>query len=427
MKPIVLILAIIFLVVSSISGTGNYYGQSKISIERGWIIGSQSPGQVELNGTLISESENQKILNLTLDTRWVLAQDPQTGELKFTYLGEIKEGENRYDTDSIVEIKYEPKIFQDSPAPPLPVKLDNERELIIPDSQIAETAHDLRIENSSLNTIRNITDYVNKYVQYDIEYWGKSLSAQKVYQIKKGVCVEYTHLLISMLESEGYETRYISGYVKSQIWQPHAWAEVKLPTGEWIMVDPTFGEIGTLDNTHIAIGSARDQSDIYDSLLSYNDATINRTKEKITILESEKSDPKVDLDIAYDSQKQRANITITNNEGIYKFGSYSYTAHDVLRSEIILLAPYEKRILIEQINQTMLPKGFTYLLKIKAQFNDKGENKELRLDLPKEKELQESEIGQLDIQKICPMSAILGLFSIALFFKVSKQRRYRLE
>lgn len=59
----------------------------------------------------------------------------------------------------------------------------------------------------------------------------------------KGVCQDFTHLMIAILRSFGVPARYVSGYIhrENKESQSHAWCEVWLPDVGWTGFDPTNG------------------------------------------------------------------------------------------------------------------------------------------------------------------------------------------
>jgi len=59
----------------------------------------------------------------------------------------------------------------------------------------------------------------------------------------KGVCQDFTHLMIAVLRSFGVPARYVSGYIhrENKDSQSHAWCEVWLPDVGWTGFDPTNG------------------------------------------------------------------------------------------------------------------------------------------------------------------------------------------
>lgn len=78
----------------------------------------------------------------------------------------------------------------------------------------------------------------------------------------KGVCQDFTHLMIAILRSHGVPARYVSGYVHrpAEESQSHAWCEVWLPDAGWIGFDPTNG--CPVNSHYVKTAVGRDFSDV---------------------------------------------------------------------------------------------------------------------------------------------------------------------
>ena len=84
----------------------------------------------------------------------------------------------------------------------------------------------------------------------------------EVLEIRRGVCQDFAHLMISCLRSRGLAARYVSGYVRSLVGSAasHAWVAVYTPPFGWLELDPTNDTmIGT---DHIAVAWGRDFGDV---------------------------------------------------------------------------------------------------------------------------------------------------------------------
>ncbi len=79
---------------------------------------------------------------------------------------------------------------------------------------------------------------------------------------RKGVCQDFTHLMISILRSFEVPARYVSGYVHrpGKDSQSHAWCEAWLPEMGWIGIDPTNDCV--IDENFIKVAIGRDFSDV---------------------------------------------------------------------------------------------------------------------------------------------------------------------
>ncbi len=88
---------------------------------------------------------------------------------------------------------------------------------------------------------------------------------------RKGVCQDYTHVLVAVARSWGIPTRYVSGYLyvtengvgeagSASGAATHAWAEIRLPGAGWIGIDPTNRRLA--DQRYVRIAVGRDYDDV---------------------------------------------------------------------------------------------------------------------------------------------------------------------
>jgi len=127
-----------------------------------------------------------------------------------------------------------------------------------------KTQASLITQNAStpLEKLVFLTEWVHSNVAYDEAYWGVDVSSDEVLHDKRGVCVEYSHLLMALLRSEGIPARLAAGFVFSgSRWDAHAWVEAAIG-GKWVAADPTYDEAIVLDGTHVAFAFGRDHLDI---------------------------------------------------------------------------------------------------------------------------------------------------------------------
>jgi len=103
-----------------------------------------------------------------------------------------------------------------------------------------------------------LSDWVNKNIDYVLE--GNSEVVKKaswVLENREGVCDEYSGLLMGFLRSLGIPARYVSGiaYTNSELfntnWELHGWVQVYFPNFGWVDFDPTYGQHGFVDVSHI--------------------------------------------------------------------------------------------------------------------------------------------------------------------------------
>jgi hypothetical protein len=238
------------------------FGQSKLAIERTWTITGDGP--VDFKGALAVNDTNQHIVSFEITRGAETFTDP-SGTLWVRYRGPVNESEMEVRGKAVVEVDYATNITSDQGPPSGQAKPS---ELTGYSAAISSQARSLADSNSSLTTIVKLVNWVNSAVRYDESYWDKIKNASEIFSERRGVCVQYTHLLISMARSLGFETRYVSGYVYTNDWQPHTWAQIKVPGNGWVSADATLGQVGDLDSTHLAVNFGDDQLSTYDVLLS---------------------------------------------------------------------------------------------------------------------------------------------------------------
>lgn len=91
-----------------------------------------------------------------------------------------------------------------------------------------------------------------------------------ILETRRGVCQDFSHLMIACLRSYGLSARYVSGYLRTIKPEDgmalvgadasHAWVSVYAPPFDWVDLDPTNGM--RVDTDHITLGWGRDFSDV---------------------------------------------------------------------------------------------------------------------------------------------------------------------
>lgn len=110
-------------------------------------------------------------------------------------------------------------------------------------------------EDDAYKILFKLSKWVNTNIEYDLRYADDLLKASDVLLVRKGTCNEITTLFIALARALNLPVRYISGYsygtYGEEGFENHAWSEAWLPEYGWIPVDPTYGEFGWLDVSHI--------------------------------------------------------------------------------------------------------------------------------------------------------------------------------
>ena len=135
-------------------------------------------------------------------------------------------------------------------------------------SEIISLVNMIKQSNNSLEEVVNITNWVHQNIDYDLEYANSVEDSLTVLSNRAGVCDEFANLAAALLRARGFPVRYVSGYANSTLnWETHAWLEVYIPGQDWISVDPTYGEVGFVDASHIVISRSYDLTDVKDQII----------------------------------------------------------------------------------------------------------------------------------------------------------------
>ena len=87
-------------------------------------------------------------------------------------------------------------------------------------------------------------------------------------ELRRGVCQDFSHIMIALVRGLGVPCRYVSGYlfqenlgtVRSSSAATHAWVEAWLPDLGWVGFDPTNNLTATDGHIRVAVG--RDYADV---------------------------------------------------------------------------------------------------------------------------------------------------------------------
>jgi transglutaminase-like putative cysteine protease len=107
-----------------------------------------------------------------------------------------------------------------------------------------------------------VAHYIHEHFQYARDVTLASSPIDDVLEEGKGVCQDFTHLMIGLLRSFDVPARYVSGYIHraNKESQSHAWCEVWLPDVGWAGIDPTNDRLVSEEFIKVAVG--RDFTDV---------------------------------------------------------------------------------------------------------------------------------------------------------------------
>lgn len=120
------------------------------------------------------------------------------------------------------------------------------------------------------DALRELVDRIAADFQFDPGFSDVTTPIDDVFAARRGVCQDFTHLLLGCLRGLGLAARYVSGYIES-LPPPgmpkvqgadasHAWVSVWIPGWGWHDVDPTNPLASPVQRVTVAWG--RDYGDV---------------------------------------------------------------------------------------------------------------------------------------------------------------------
>lgn len=111
---------------------------------------------------------------------------------------------------------------------------------------------------------------IHEDFEFDPEATLVSTPVEKVFEIRRGVCQDFAHFMITCLRTLGLPARYMSGYLLTEpppgkprlvgADASHAWIALYVPGSGWLELDPTNDIVP--GESHITLGWGRDFADV---------------------------------------------------------------------------------------------------------------------------------------------------------------------
>ena len=126
----------------------------------------------------------------------------------------------------------------------------------------ATTGHTSVFEQASA-----IMRWIHGEFVYEPGATGVKAHLEESFALRRGVCQDFTHVMLGMCRSIGIPARYASGYLYNGprdtlvgAQASHAWCEVWLPHAGWIGFDPTNNTLA--DERYVKVAVGRDYEDV---------------------------------------------------------------------------------------------------------------------------------------------------------------------
>jgi len=119
-----------------------------------------------------------------------------------------------------------------------------------------------------LTAIRAVSKVIHDSLDYQTGLTTAESRIDEALSHGRGVCQDFSHIMIAILRQWGIPARYVSGYLftdraagdRSDPDATHAWVEAFLPSLRWTGIDPTNNLIAC--ERHVIVAAGRDYDDV---------------------------------------------------------------------------------------------------------------------------------------------------------------------
>jgi len=98
---------------------------------------------------------------------------------------------------------------------------------------------------------------------FDVDATTVATTAAEAYALRRGVCQDIAHVMLTVCRLAGIPARYVSGHLLGEQGGSHAWVEVLVPDGPGaraLAFDPTNGR--RAGGRHLPVAVGRDYVDV---------------------------------------------------------------------------------------------------------------------------------------------------------------------
>jgi transglutaminase-like putative cysteine protease len=124
--------------------------------------------------------------------------------------------------------------------------------------------------------VLRVSQHIHRHYEYAPDVTLANSPIDDVLGQGKGVCQDFTHLMLAILRSFGVPARYVSGYIHrpNKQSQSHAWCEVWLPECGWVGIDPTNDQL--INDHFVKVALGRDFTDVPPNKGTYRGEALER-------------------------------------------------------------------------------------------------------------------------------------------------------
>jgi transglutaminase-like putative cysteine protease len=131
-----------------------------------------------------------------------------------------------------------------------------------PSAAVAAFAAAHAVPGDPLASALALAAAVHGALKYEKGVTDVQTNAEQALALGRGVCQDFTHVMLAACRSLDLAARYVSGYLynNGHTAASHAWVDVHVPGPGWVSLDPTHNRQQTGQYVRVAIG--RDYADV---------------------------------------------------------------------------------------------------------------------------------------------------------------------
>ncbi|MCM1228303.1 MAG: transglutaminase family protein, partial [Clostridium sp.] len=129
-----------------------------------------------------------------------------------------------------------------------------------PDKNLTDFYNEISAKCSAENPFERaafFSDILSDSIQYEKGVTDTKTTAVKVFELKKGVCQDFSHIMLSLLRMDKISCRYIAGLAACD-GETHSWIEV-WDGGKWLGLDPANN--CSVNDDYLVLAQGRDFGD----------------------------------------------------------------------------------------------------------------------------------------------------------------------
>ena len=149
--------------------------------------------------------------------------------------------------------------------------------------------HQLHRHSDPLTLLHQINNILFTHFHYAPNATRVDSPIDDILSARRGVCQDYSHVMLALCRRVGLPSRYVSGYLFHQSGEDdistpsatHAWVETWLPNLGWVGFDPTNHLI--VHDRHIVVGVGRDYQDVAPARGVYTGAASSQLEVAVSV------------------------------------------------------------------------------------------------------------------------------------------------